>query len=261
MAVDKIMIVDDDQNIRSVLRYRLEKEGYDVLLAGDGVDALEKVRAENPDLIILDLTMPKMDGFGLLEKIKGNGSTSGVPVIVLTAYGYESNRARSLELGVVEFVTKPFSPRQLVSEVWKVLDARKKRVLVVDDEAPVRDLLAGLLEAEGCVVDTAEDGPGGVEKALAGDSAVHEDQVIAVLTGLLDGLLTVGSQVYRASLAPEDPRYRITGRWVVVGNEDAGALPAVGWSSSRVHQSLLPSFGPGVWFPGCLAGSDRHRRQ
>jgi CheY-like chemotaxis protein len=171
MAADRIMVVDDDQNIRLVLKYRLEKEGYHVLLAGDGVDALEKVKAEKPDLIILDLAMPRMDGFGFLEEIRGNGSADSIsaPVIVLTAYGFERNRARSLELGAVEFVTKPFSPRQLVAEVWKVLCGKKKRVLVIDDEAPVRDLLAGLLEAEGCVVDTAEDGPGGVEKALAGD--------------------------------------------------------------------------------------------
>jgi CheY-like chemotaxis protein len=170
MAADRIMVVDDDQNIRLVLKYRLEKEGYHVLLAGDGMDALEKVKAEQPDLIILDLTMPRMDGFGFLEEIRGNGSeTSTIPVIVLTAYGFESNRARSLELDAAEFMTKPFSPRQLVSEVWNILGAKKKKVLVIDDEASTRDLLAGLLEAEGCVVDTAEDGPGGVEKALAGD--------------------------------------------------------------------------------------------
>jgi DNA-binding response OmpR family regulator len=169
MAADRIMVVDDDRNIRLVLKYRLEKEGYHVLLAGDGVDALEKVKAEKPDLIILDLTMPRMDGFGFLEEIRGNGRTSSLPVIVLTAYGYESNRVKSLELGAVEFMVKPFSPRQLVSEVWKVLRGKKKRVLVIDDDASVRDLLAGLLEAEGCAVDTAEDGPGGVEKALAGD--------------------------------------------------------------------------------------------
>ena len=169
MAADRIMVVDDDQNIQLVLKYRLEKEGYQVLLAGDGVDALEKVKAEQPDLIILDLTMPRMGGFGFLEEMRSNDKANSVPVIVLTAYGYESNRAKSLELGAVEFMAKPFSPRQLVSEVWKILDAKKKRVLVIDDEASVRDLLAGLLEAEGCVVDTAEDGPGGVEKALAGD--------------------------------------------------------------------------------------------
>lgn len=166
VAAERIMVVEDDRNIQLVLKYRLEKEGYRVLLAGDGADALEKVRAEKPDLIILDLALPKMDGFEFLEHMRGDCRSSDVPVIVLTAYGYESNRARSLELGAVEFVTKPFSPRQLVAEVWKVLCAKKKRVLVIDDEASVRDLLARLLEAEGCLVDTAEDGPSGIEKAL-----------------------------------------------------------------------------------------------
>ena len=123
MAADRIMVVDDDQNIQLVLKYRLEKEGYQVLLAGDGVDALKKVKAEKPDLIILDLTMPRMGGFGFLEEMRSNDKANSVPVpvIVLTAYGFESNRAKSLELGAVEFMTKPFSPRQLVAEVWKVL--------------------------------------------------------------------------------------------------------------------------------------------
>ena len=127
MAADRIMVVDDDQNIQLVLKYRLEKEGYQVLLAGDGVDALKKVKAEKPDLIILDLTMPRMGGFGFLEEMRSNDKANSVPVpvIVLTAYGFESNRAKSLELGAVEFMTKPFSPRQLVGEVWKVLCDKK----------------------------------------------------------------------------------------------------------------------------------------
>jgi DNA-binding response OmpR family regulator len=169
MAADKIMVVDDDPNIQLALKYRLEREGYHVLLAGDGVDALEKVKVEEPDLIILDLVMPRMNGFGFLEQMKGDGGDSAVPVIVLTAYGYESNRARSLELGAAEFVAKPFSPRRLVAEVWKILGAKRKRVLVIDDEASIRELLVRLLEGEGCLVDTAEDGPSGIEKALAGD--------------------------------------------------------------------------------------------
>jgi len=124
MATERIMVVDDDLNIQLALKYRLEKEGYHVLLARDGVDALEKVKAGKPNLVILDLAMPRMDGFEFLEQMKGGGGDSTVPVIVLTAYGYESNRARSLELGAVEFVAKPFSPRQLVAEVWKILGAK-----------------------------------------------------------------------------------------------------------------------------------------
>jgi DNA-binding response OmpR family regulator len=169
MAAEKIIVVDDDRNIQVVLKYRLEREGYQVLLAGDGVDALEKVKAEKPDLIILDLALPKMDGFTVLERMKGDAGASAVPVIVLTAYGASSNQARSLELGAVDFVPKPFSPRELVAAVWKVLGVERQRVLVIDDEASARDLLVRSLEAEGCLVDTAEDGPSGIEKALAGD--------------------------------------------------------------------------------------------
>jgi len=145
VAAEKIMVVDDDLNIQVVLKYRLEKEGYHVLLAKDGVDALEKIKAEKPDLIILDLAMPRMDGVEFLEQMRGDAEVSAVPVIVLTAYRFESNRAKSLELGAVEFVPKPFSPRQLVAEVWKILGAKKKRGLIIDDEASVRDLPAGLL--------------------------------------------------------------------------------------------------------------------
>jgi len=167
MTPEKIMVIDDDLNIRLVLKYRLEREGYHVLLAGDGVNALEKVKAEKPDLIILDLAMPRMDGFKFLEQMKDD--SRAVPVIVLTAYGDDLNRAKSFELGAVEFIPKPFSPRQLVAEVWKILGAKREKVLVIDDDASVRDLLVKSLEVEGCLVDVAEDGPSGIEKALAGD--------------------------------------------------------------------------------------------
>jgi len=127
MAAERIMVVDDQADIRSLLKYCLEKEGYHVLLAGDGLEALEKARVEKPDLIILDLGLPKMDGFGVLERLKGDAETSVIPVIVLTAYKYEENRARSFELGAVGFVPKPFSPRKLVAEVGKILGAEKSR--------------------------------------------------------------------------------------------------------------------------------------
>ena len=169
MAGKRIMVIDDDANIRAVLQYRLEKEGYSVLLSGDGLDAVERAKLERPDLIILDLALPRLDGFGFLERLRGEAETKAIPVIVLTAYRYEENRTKSLELGAVEFVPKPFSPRKLVADVGRVLGVRRSRVLVVDDDEGVRDLLAKLLEAEGCVVDTADDGPRGVDKALAYD--------------------------------------------------------------------------------------------
>ncbi len=126
MVAKRIMVIDDDANIRSVLKYRLEKEGYSVLLSGDGLDAVERSRLERPDLIILDLALPRLDGFGFLKRLRGEAETRDIPVIVLTAYKYEENRIRSLELGAVEFVPKPFSLRELVADVGRILGAVKR---------------------------------------------------------------------------------------------------------------------------------------
>jgi len=169
VAAKRIMVIDDDANIRSVLKYRLEKEGYSVLLSGDGVDAVEKAKLERPNLIILDLALPRLDGFGFMERLRSDAETKTIPVIVLTAYRYEENRRKSLELGAVEFVPKPFSPRKVVADVGRILALVKRRVLVVDDDEGVRDLLVRLLEAEGFVVDIADDGLKGVDKALVHD--------------------------------------------------------------------------------------------
>jgi len=99
----------------------LKKEGYSVLLAVDGLEALDKVALERPDLIILDLMLPRMDGYEVLKRLKGDPRTADIPVIVLTARGEKEDRARSLELGAASFMAKPFSPRQLVAEVKRAL--------------------------------------------------------------------------------------------------------------------------------------------
>jgi len=121
VTTKKIMIVDDEVNIRTALKYRLKKEGYSVLLAVDGLEALDKVALERPDLIILDLMLPRMDGYEVLKRLKGDPQTADIPVIVLTARGEKEDRARSLELGAASFMAKPFSPRQLVAEVKRAL--------------------------------------------------------------------------------------------------------------------------------------------
>jgi DNA-binding response OmpR family regulator len=120
----RILVVDDDINICSILKYKLNKEGYEVLLASDGFSTLEKAREERPDLIILDIMMPKMDGFETLRRLKSNSKTLPIPVIVLTVLRGEANRARSRELGAVGFISKPFSLRELVSDVKEILETQ-----------------------------------------------------------------------------------------------------------------------------------------
>jgi two-component system KDP operon response regulator KdpE len=111
-------VVDDEQRMIHFIRMNLDLEGFSVHEAYDGKDALDQIRIVMPDLVILDVMMPKMDGFETLALLREN---SNVPVIMLTARGEENDRVRGLELGADDYVTKPFSPQELVSRVRAVL--------------------------------------------------------------------------------------------------------------------------------------------
>jgi two-component system KDP operon response regulator KdpE len=114
----RILVVDDEDRMVRFIRLNLEHDGFRVTEAYRGVQALDKLRTAMPDLIILDVMMPDMDGFEVLQTMR---EFSGVPVIMLTAKGEEDDRVRGLELGADDYVTKPFSPRELVSRVKAVL--------------------------------------------------------------------------------------------------------------------------------------------
>ncbi|MBM4423347.1 MAG: response regulator transcription factor [Chloroflexi bacterium] len=114
----RILVVDDEPRMIRFIRMNLELEGYSVFEAADGVQALAQVRDTLPDLVILDVMMPELDGFETLRDLR---EISSVPVIMLTARGEEDDRVRGLELGADDYVTKPFSPRELVSRVKAVL--------------------------------------------------------------------------------------------------------------------------------------------
>jgi len=116
-----IMVVDDDANIRAILKYRFEKEDFTVCLAKNGVEALEQIGREPPDLVILDLIMPEMNGLEFLSHLRENPQTVSTPVIVLTALGRTPFYERTHELGATGLVVKPFSPRHLVQEVTEAL--------------------------------------------------------------------------------------------------------------------------------------------
>ncbi len=113
-----ILVVDDEVRMIRFVRMNLELEGFAVTEANNGLQALEKVRDELPDLVLLDVMMPEMDGFETLKRIR---EVSTVPVIMLTVKGDEEDRIRGLELGADDYVTKPFSPRELASRIRAVL--------------------------------------------------------------------------------------------------------------------------------------------
>ena len=132
-----ILIVDDEPRIRDFVRMNLEMEHYRVIEAGDGLEALEQLREHLPDLVILDVMMPEMDGFETLRSIR---EVSTVPVIMLTVRQDEHDRIRGLDLGADDYIAKPFNPRELLSRIRALLrrslmpsPARKTEIVVDDD--------------------------------------------------------------------------------------------------------------------------------
>ena len=115
----RILVVDDDPTVSDVVRRYLERAGYDVVLAADGPAALGAYAREEPDLVVLDLMLPGMDGLEVCRRLRD--SSTEVPIIMLTALGEESDRVLGLQLGADDYVTKPFSPRELVLRVQSVL--------------------------------------------------------------------------------------------------------------------------------------------
>jgi two-component system, OmpR family, phosphate regulon response regulator PhoB len=120
-APARILVVEDERDIVALVAYHLTKEGYRVRTAGGGAEALEAVAGDRPDLIVLDLMLPGLSGYDVLAELRQRGETADVPVIVLTARRDEADRIRGLELGADDYVTKPFSPHELVLRVAAVL--------------------------------------------------------------------------------------------------------------------------------------------
>ena len=120
-----ILLVEDEDQLRRVMKDLLEREGYAIVEAADGVQALEQVDRHNPDVILLDLNLPGMDGYAVLQQLRSRPGTSNVPVIVLTAKGDEDNEVRVLKMGADDFLTKPFRARALSARLESVI-ARKR---------------------------------------------------------------------------------------------------------------------------------------
>jgi DNA-binding response OmpR family regulator len=110
----RILVVDDEERIVHFLTTKLKASGYEVLTAGDGVSGLEQVQAQEPDLVVLDLLMPKMNGLEMLKELR---SFSSVPVIILTAKGADADRIKGLQLGADDYLPKPFNPDELVARI------------------------------------------------------------------------------------------------------------------------------------------------
>ncbi len=117
----KILVVEDEADIRELLRYSLTQEGYAVEEAADGAEALDRIARRAPDLVLLDLMLPRMSGLELCRKLRANSETAQMPVIVVTAKSAEVDRILGLEMGADDYVVKPFSPREVVARVKALL--------------------------------------------------------------------------------------------------------------------------------------------
>ncbi len=136
MAKEKILVVDDEEDILELLRYNLEREGYQVFVADKGEKALKTAKAENPDLIVLDLMLPGIDGLEVTRNLKSMDKTKNIPIIMLSAKGDESDIVSGLELGADDYVTKPFSPKILIARMRAVM--RRKGDEIPDESAILR---------------------------------------------------------------------------------------------------------------------------
>lgn len=123
----KILIADDDPIIIKLLQVNLEMEGYDVVTAQDGQDAVEKAGKEHPDLVMLDIMMPRMDGWAARQALLGDPELKDIPVIFLSARAQQADLRKGYEAGVAEYITKPFDPVDLLDVVQKVLAGDYKR--------------------------------------------------------------------------------------------------------------------------------------
>ena len=121
----RILVADDETHIRTLLKISLEMEGYEVDAAADGQEALEKIEAQLPDLILLDIKMPVLNGWQVCERLKAGERTRNIPVVMVTAFGQKEARQRSLDLGADDFIAKPFETPALLEVIKKVL-ARPK---------------------------------------------------------------------------------------------------------------------------------------
>jgi DNA-binding response OmpR family regulator len=140
----KVLVVDDQAAIRLLCRVNLEAEGMEVIEAGDGESGLAAARAERPDVILLDVMMPGMDGWEVAELLVEGEQTSQIPLVFLTARAELRDRARGLELGGVDYITKPFNPVELASVVENMLDRVRRGErdeLRREKIAELRDLL------------------------------------------------------------------------------------------------------------------------
>lgn len=121
MGKKKILLADDEEDIKTVIKLYLESKGYDVVTSYDGLDTLDKVKAEKPDLILLDIMMPVINGFEVCKQLKADENTSHIPIVMLSAASHSDSVEQAIEAGAVDYIMKPFEPPRIEAILKKIL--------------------------------------------------------------------------------------------------------------------------------------------
>lgn len=127
MAIPYILSVDDETDVSELIAFNLRQHGYAVDTAATGLEALNSIEARRPDLLLLDLMLPDIDGFAVCEILRRNVETAALPIIIISAWSERDSQHLGLEMGAIDFLSKPFSPRALVDRVNYLLGARKRQ--------------------------------------------------------------------------------------------------------------------------------------
>ncbi len=233
MAKEKILIVEDEKDIVKMLDYNLKKEGFKTLSAHNGEDGLDMARKENPDLILLDLMLPGVDGLDVCKAIKNEAKTSHIPIIILTAKAQETDKIVGLELGADDYMTKPFSPRELIARIKALLRRMKEKdklpevlrigdltidfskIMVSIKDKPIEltakefELLKTLIKAKGRVLsrDYLLDTIWGFDQALEIQTRtvdVHIQTLRKKIKSEAKRIVTVKNYGYRFQLEPDE---------------------------------------------------------
>jgi two-component system phosphate regulon response regulator PhoB len=141
MATERVLVVDDEEDLLELIRYNLGKEGYQVRCVATGELAIQEARAQLPDVILLDLMLPAVDGLAVCKVLKGDARTQNIPIVMVTAKTEEADVVTGLELGADDYITKPFSPRVLLARVRAVLRRKVKQSLEDPTAIKVRELV------------------------------------------------------------------------------------------------------------------------
>ncbi len=140
MANERILIVEDEEDILELLRYTLAKDGYELTCVASGEEAIDKARLQHPDLVVLDLMLPGVNGLEVCKSLRGDENTRNIPIVMLTAKSEESDIITGLELGADDYITKPFSPRILIARIRAVLRRRTTPIPDNNDKIEFSDL-------------------------------------------------------------------------------------------------------------------------